>query len=79
MLQKTTTAKEETEKAKELELIELAVGAAKIDGEGTITTENLNNELQAIFNNNKIVTGDEMTDYYMYEAGEKYIKMVKSR
>ena len=56
LLQKATTAKEANEEAKELELIKLAVGAAKITGKGTITFQNLNEELKANFNNEEDVT-----------------------
>lgn len=45
LLQKTTTAKQENENAKELELIKLAVGSAKIAGEGAIKEIVLNEEL----------------------------------
>ena len=50
LLQKATTAKQENEKAKELELIKLAVSAAQVAGEGKITTGNLNTELQSNLN-----------------------------
>ena len=67
MLQKTTTAKEENEKAKELELIKLAVGAAKIAGEGTITKDTLNSELRNNFNDNGI-TVEEIQDGWSYKS-----------
>ena len=67
LLQKATVAKEENEKAKELELIELAVGVAKIAGEGTITKDNLENELKINFNDNTITIG-EIEDGWSYNS-----------
>lgn len=64
LLQKATTAKEENEQAKELELIKLAVGAAKIAGEGTITKDILNSELRNSFNDNKSVFENNEKFYY---------------
>ena len=55
LLQKATTAKEENEQARELELIKLAVASAKLAGEGTITKENLESELNSNFGDNKEV------------------------
>lgn len=53
LLQKSTNAKQTNEEAKELELIKLAVSAAKIEGEGTLITDNLNDELQKNFDDDK--------------------------
>lgn len=50
LLQKATTAKQDNEDSKELELIKLSVSAAQVAGKGTITTENLNNELKSNLN-----------------------------
>lgn len=67
LLQKATTAKQVNQDAKELELIKLAVSAARVNGEGTLTIENLNNELQAIFNDNDSTT-DEIKDGWSYKS-----------
>lgn len=55
LLQNATTAKKENEEAKELELIKLAVSAAKLDGQGSITKDNLESELKSNFGYNKEV------------------------
>ena len=70
LLQKTATAKQENEKAKELELIKLAVSAAKIAGDGTITVDNLNNELQNNFKDDNEVSIYD--DYYIYTTDRSY-------
>lgn len=67
LLQKATTAKQENEDAKELELIKLAVAAAQVTGNGTITTENLNNELRDNFSDNGIKT-DEIQDGWSFKS-----------
>ena len=67
LLQKATTAKQENEQAKELELIKLAVSAAQVAGEGTITTENLNNELQANLNDTN-TTATEIKGGWSYKS-----------
>ena len=76
ILQKSTTAKQNTEEATELESIKLAVFAAQTEGEGTITTENLNKELNDIakpIENNWYYKG-----YIIFEDGnvEKYDKLL---
>ena len=70
LLQKTTTAKQENEDAKELELIKLSVSAAQVAGEGTIKTKNLNNELKANLNSETDVV--ESSDYWYYAANKNY-------
>ena len=50
LLQKATSAKQENEKSKELELIKLAVSAAQVTGEGKLTAKNLNDELRRNLN-----------------------------
>jgi len=67
LLQKATTAKQENEKAKELELIKLAVSAAQVAGEGNITKDNLENELKINFNDNTITIG-EIEDGWSYNS-----------
>ena len=67
LLQKATTAKAENEQAKELELIKLAVSAAQVSGEGTITKDNLENELKINFNDNTITIG-EIEDGWSYNS-----------
>ena len=69
-MQKAQTAKQENEEAKELELIKLAVSAAQIEGEGTITTENLNNKLRTNFSDNEISI--ENPSYWYYKEYRIY-------
>ena len=70
LLQKATTAKQENEEAKELELIKLAVSSAQVAGEGTLTTDNLNNELKSNFGDNKLVT--ELSEGWIYKTNNNY-------
>lgn len=70
LLQKATTAKEANEESKELELIKLAVSSAQVAGQGNITTDNLNSELQNIFNNENEV--DETKNFYVYKMDKSY-------
>ena len=72
LLQKVSSAKQENKEAKELELIKLAVSAAQVDGEGTITINNINQELQNIFNNKETVIGNENSNYYFYKKYRIY-------
>ena len=80
ILQKATTAKQNNEKATELELIKLAVSAAQTKGEGTITTENLNNELSANLDDTAEPIGDNWNykEYIIYKDGrvEKYDRLL---
>lgn len=66
LLQKAQTAKERQDETEELELIKLAVSAAQVAGEGTISAENLSNELKAIFND-KNVNIYELQDGWNYK------------
>ena len=59
LLKKAEIAKQENEEAKELELMKLAVSSAQAAGEGTLTTENLSNELKANLNDNNITIKEE--------------------
>ena len=70
LLQKATTAKQDNEDSKELELIKLSVSAAQVAGKGTITTENLNNELKSNLNSETDVV--ESSDYWYYKANNNY-------
>ena len=70
LLQKATTAKQDNEDSKELELIKLSVSAAQVAGKGTITTENLNNELKSNLNSETDVV--ESSDYWYYKANKNY-------
>ena len=54
----------------ELEQIKLAVASARLKGNGFLTTENLNSELQAIFNNEETVI--DKSDYYIYKTNKSY-------
>ena len=67
LLQKATTAKQENEDSKELELIKLAVSAAQVAGEGKITTGNLNTELQANLNDTN-TTATEIKGGWSYKS-----------
>ena len=70
LINRTISAKETTEKAEEKELVELAVSAAQIDGEGTITTDNLNNALKETFNND--TNASENSEGWTYQGNKKY-------
>ena len=74
LLQKAQTAKEENEKAKELELIKLAVASAKLAGKGTITKDNLESELKSNFGANKEVLENNTffycNGYRIYKDGK---------
>ena len=70
LLKKATTAKQDKEDSKELELIKLSVSAAQVAGKGTITTENLNNELKSNLNSETDVV--ESSDYWYYKANKNY-------
>lgn len=70
LLQKASTAKQENEESKELELIKIAVSAAQVAGNGTITAENLNKELQANFGNEEKVI--ETPAYWYYKGNRIY-------
>lgn len=70
LLQKSKSLKQEIEEAKELELIKLAVSAAQLTGQGTITTDNLNNELKSNLKNN--VEANEISVGWFYQAVNNY-------
>ena len=48
----------------------MAISAAKIEGEGTLTTKNLNDELNANFNDNKTV--NPKNEYWTYKGYKIY-------
>ena len=54
----------------ELEQIKLAVASAKLAGNGFLTEENLNTELQKVFKNTETVS--ENSDYYGYKTEKNY-------
>lgn len=54
----------------ELEKIKLAVASAKLAGNGFLTEENLNTELQKVFNDSKTVNKND--DYYTYNTDKNY-------
>ena len=54
----------------ELEQIKLAVTSATLSGNGFLTTKNLNNELNKVFNNEKVVR--ENNDFYTYKTDKNY-------
>lgn len=70
LLQRSEIAKEENKGAKELELIKLAVSATQAEGQGIITTENLNKELKANFNNDTEVS--ETLLWWIYKGNRSY-------
>lgn len=70
IIKSTTKAKEESEYAVEKELVATATMAAQIEGEGTITTDNLNNELQKNFNNDNVA--EEVPVGWIYKAKKSY-------
>lgn len=77
LLQKAQTAKETNEDGKELELIELAVAASKVEGEGTLAEDDLTHELRANFNDNSITltelpqsNGWRYNEYKIYKDGK---------
>ena len=70
MIGRAISAKEVNENAEEKELVELAVSTAQIDGNGMITTTNLNNALQETFHNETETTEDG--DEWEYEAKKLY-------
>lgn len=76
LLQKATGAKQANEEAKELELIKVAVSAAKTNEENLITIDNLNHELEVNFKKNVNLTGNspwlykgDYNQYYINEDG----------
>ena len=66
LLKKTGVAKEQNEEATNEEKIKLAVSAAQVVGQGTITTENLNNELIANFKDKE--TANKILDKWYYKG-----------
>ena len=70
MIGRAISAKEVNENAEEKELVELAVSTAQIDGQGTITTDNLNNALKETFNNNKDASKNE--EGWDYQGNKQY-------
>lgn len=75
LIQKATITKQKNEEKKELELIKLAVSAAQVTGERTITTENLNNELKDIFDNDKEAT--EISVGWFYQSNSNSYRIYK--
>ena len=70
VLNKAQNATIETKNAEEKERVEMAVAAAKIVGNGMLTTDNLNIELQNAFNNKEEVV--ETEEGWLYEASRVY-------
>ena len=64
------SAREQHEASSEKELIELAVSAAMVDGQGTITTENLNKELKEQFGNENEVNPTSVG--WNYNSNKRY-------
>ena len=81
VINKAQNATTETRKAEEKEKIEMAVAAARAAGNGTLTTENLNIELDKVFNNGKEVEESKIrrlpAEYqeveYIESTGTQYI------
>ena len=70
ILDKAKYAVNKYSEEEELEQIKLAVLSAQMKNNGNLTTDNLNTELQATFNNDETVT--EISDYYFYKANKNY-------
>ena len=70
LIERTVKSKQAQEDAEEKELVELAVSAAQIDGEGTITTDNLNNALKETFNND--TNASENSEGWTYQGKKRY-------
>ena len=70
ILNKAKSAVDKYSKEEELEQIKLAFISAQLKGNGFLTTENLNSELQAHFNNTKTVERKESSEYYNYKANK---------
>ena len=70
LIGRTISAREVNENAEEKELVELAVSTAQIDGEGTITTDKLNNALNETFHNDTEASENE--EGWDYQGNKKY-------
>ena len=70
LIGRTISAREVNENAEEKELVELAVSSAQIDGEGTITTDKLNNALNETFHNDTEASENE--EGWDYQGNKKY-------
>lgn len=69
LLTKEETAVQSNKDSQELEKIKLAVAAAQLAGEGTLTTTNLKNELRTNFNDNDINNNLKfVSDYWTYKG-----------
>ena len=72
VLNKAQTATTETRNAEEKEKIEMAVAAAQIAGNGVLTEENLNNELDKINSSGLLGNETENGWSYIYSTDKKY-------
>lgn len=63
---------EEYLNSKEIELIQLAIASAQIEGNGIISTENLNKELKINLSNNNIIV-EELPIGWTFENNNQYI------
>lgn len=70
IINRAIQAKEEVTFASEKEALQLAVVAAMLNGDGTLTTEKLNKELQANMNENVEVAESEFG--WVYEGNKTY-------
>ena len=70
LLTKTETAVQSNKDSQEEEKVKLAVAAAQMAGEGTIITDNLNNELQKNFNDDNVV--ESISIGWIYKAQKSY-------
>lgn len=70
IIRKAIVAREQHEAAEEMELIELAVSSAMVDGQGELTTENLNKELREQFGNEEEVKPTSVG--WSYNGNKRY-------
>ena len=71
LLTKAETAVQSNKDSQELEKIKLAVAAAKLAGQGSITTDNLNGEIRENFSDNSINV-DEKSGGWFFKKNKEY-------
>ena len=71
LLTKTETAVQSNKDSQEEEKVKLAVSAAQLSGNGTITTNNLNNELRSNFEDNNISV-EEKSEGWIFKRNREY-------
>lgn len=71
LITKTETAVQSNKDSQEEEKVKLAVSAAQLAGNGTIKTENLNNELRSNFDDNNISV-EEKSEGWLFKRNREY-------